>query len=126
MKTEKSYNQIEVPGDLEAKLSKLIDRLDAEEKRSKRNVNLYRISGIAACVAVLLSIGFFYSPKNTPDNTLTANNHIVITDPETASIEAEKALILVATNFNKGMKQLDILTENLEKTHNILNKTFKN
>ena len=120
----KSEKLIEVPAYLETKLSNLIDRLAASEKRSKRNAHIFWISGIAASVAILFLIGFFYSHKNAPD-TLITSNHIIIDDPEIGSIEAQKALLLIAVNFNKGVEQLNLLSDNLQKTNDILNKTLK-
>lgn len=122
MKLDKLHEKINVPADLEAKLSNLIDSLDAKEKRSKRNI--FWISGIAASMVILFSIGFFYHSENTYDTPITTN-HIIIENPEEASIEAKKALMKVAVNFNKGMEQLNLLSDNLQKTNNILNKTLK-
>ncbi len=79
---------------------------------------------MAASMALLFSIGFFHQAENTIE-TPVATNHIIIEDPETASIEAQKALLLISANFNKGMKQLNMLSDNLEKTNEILNKTLK-
>ena len=122
MKPDNLYEKIDVPTDLEAKLSGLIDRLETAEKRSKKTV--FWISGIAASMVMLFSIGFLYNAENTFDAPVAAN-HIVIEDPETASIEAQKALLKIAVNFNKGMEQLNLLPENLQKTNEILNKTIK-
>lgn len=123
MKSDKLY-EIEAPVELEAKLSNLIDLLAEKEVRRKRNTRIFWIGGIAASVAILSSIGFFYNFEDTPD-TLTATRQIVIEDPEIASREAQKALLQISVNFNKGMKQLNLLSDNLEKTNNILNKTIK-
>jgi len=74
-------HEIEIPAGLETKLSDLIDQLAEKEIRAKRNTHISWISGIAASVAILCSIGFLYKTKSTFDTPI-ANNHIVIEDPE--------------------------------------------
>jgi len=119
---KKTHEKIDVPVDLEAKLSSLIDSLEAKEKRSKRN--LFWLSGIAASMVILFSIGLFHYSENTYETPI-ASNHIIIENPEEAIEEAKNALIKVAVNFNKGMEQLNLLSDNLQKTNYILNKTIK-
>jgi hypothetical protein len=46
-------------------------------------------------------------------------------DPEIACMEAQKALLLVSRNFNKGLNQLAMVSQELDKSNQILNKTFK-
>ena len=116
------FEKINIPVDLESKLSDLIDSLEAKEKRSKRTV--FWISGMVASMILLFSIGFFHNAETTFDTPI-ASNHIIIEDPEIASIEAQKALMKIAVNFNKGIEQLNLLSDNLQKTNEILNKTFK-
>jgi len=116
---KKTHEKIDVPVDLEAKLNNLIDSLEAKEKRSKRNI--FWISGMAASMIVLFSIGFFHHSENIYDTPI-ASNHIIIENPEEAIIEAKKALIKVAVNFNKGMEQLNLLSDNLQKINYILKK----
>ena len=105
--------EIETPAGLEAKLSDLIDRLAEKEKRAKRNTLVFRIGGIAASVVILLSIGLFYNSKGTSDtlDTPVAARRIVIEDPEIAIREAEKALLQISVNFNKGIEQLNKITK---------------
>jgi len=110
MKSDK-LDEIEIPVGLEGKLSDLIDRLAEKEKRMKRKMHISWICGIAASVLILFSIGFFYSTRNTLEPSI-ASNHIVIEDPEIASREIQKALLKVSENFNKGMEQLNLLSDN--------------
>jgi hypothetical protein len=95
--------------------------LAEKEKRAKRNAPVFWISGIAASVAILFSVCFFFNVESTLD-TPVATRHIVIEDPEIASREVQKALLQISANFNKGMEQLNLLSDNLEKINNILDK----
>lgn len=126
MKTNDLYEKIEVPANLENKLSNLIDQLEREEKQSKQKAKqrIVWLSGIAASVAILFSIGFLQTRQTAPNQKIAARI-IEIEDPELAYIEAQKALMKIAVNFNKGIEQLDLLSDNLKKTNNILNKTLK-
>ena len=55
--------------------------------------------------------------------TIMYKNNLAITDAE--YMQAEDAMRLLSSNFNKGMQQIDDMKENLEKTNKILNETFK-
>ncbi len=121
--SDKLY-EIETPAGLEAKLSDLIDRVAEKERHTKRVARIFWTGGIAASVAILFSIGFFRSTKNTFDTPM-ASRHIVVEDPEVASREVQKALLQISVNFNKGVEQLNLLSESLEKTNNILDKTIR-
>ena len=126
MKTDDFLNEIDVPAGLESKLETLIYRLDKEEKQSKRKAIQIRlwVGSIAASIVVLISIGLYiYSSDKT--KMFNASQTATITDPEVAYREAEKALILVSENFNKGLSQLAMVSDQIEKTNKTLDKTFK-
>ena len=126
MKTDELLNEINVLAGLESKLEILIDRLDKEEKQSKQKTRQIRLwaGSIAASIAVLISIGLYFNSSDKPkisDVSSTAN----VNDPETAYREAEKALVIVSQNFNKGLSQLAMFSDEMEKTNKTLDKTFK-
>lgn len=120
---------IEVPSHLEANLNSLIDKLAAEEtpKTSLRK-HLRLWSGVAASVAIILSVGIYVNNLSIEEESnkiasKATHNSLTITDAE--YIQAENAMRLLSYNFNKGMQQLDEMQENLDKTNRIFNETFK-
>lgn len=122
------HTPIEVPSHLEANLTSLIDKL-AEEEAPKTSIrkHLRLWSGVAASVAIILSVGFYVNNLSIEEGNKVANktthNGLTITDAE--YIQAEKAMRLLSYNFNKGMQQLDEMQVNLDKTNRIFNETFK-
>jgi hypothetical protein len=129
MKTEDElFEEVEIPVNLEARLENLIDDLAKAENLSKQKTKQVRlwVGSIAAGIALILSVGLYYlNPGTETDALVTATQPNEITDPEAACIEAQKALILVSRNFNKGLNQLAMVSEELDKSNQILNKTFK-
>lgn len=120
---------IETPSMLEQKLGNLIDELSQQEKaKNKPNkTRLWaRIGSIAAGLALLISVGIYMNKEKTtttPDNPNLANTEISEEDRQKMK-EAQDALLLLSSNFNKGVKQLASVSDNLDKTNDILNKTF--
>ena len=112
---------IAIPNGLEAKLEQLIDGLAEQETQTKRR-RLWVSFSAAASIALLLSMGTFFYTKQARDIQLTAQN---IENPELAYLEAQKALEKVSINFNKGMNQLAFVSEKIDKTNQILDKTLK-
>ena len=113
-------DEIAIPEGLEARLEQLIDRLSEQEMQTKRR-RLWGTFSAAASIALLLSIGILLLPKRSDNLQLTAQ----IENPEFAYREALKALEKVSVNFNKGMDQLAFVSEQMEKTNHILDKTLK-
>jgi hypothetical protein len=115
-------NEIEVPAHLEKKLNLLIDTWEEKEKIKKprlerRIINWQLISGIAASVCLILSIGLYpYLEQQKPVLTDTYSN------PQDAYEEAQKALLLVSNNLNKGVSQLESAQEDMNKVNEIINK----
>jgi hypothetical protein len=121
-------DKIEVPAGLESKLEVLIDNLDKKENQLKRKVKQIRLRtiSIAASVALFISAGLFFIHSNNEDQSpITAQTVDTITDPAMAYQEAKKALELVSRNFNKGINQLAMATNKIEKSNKTLNKTLK-
>jgi hypothetical protein len=126
MKTDDFLNAIDVPAGLESGLETLIDRLDKEERQSKRKARQIRlwVGSVAASIFVLISVGL-YIHSSDKTKMFNASQTATINDPEIAYRETERALILVSENFNKGLSQLAMVSDQMEKTNKTLDKTFK-
>ncbi|WP_321518888.1 hypothetical protein [uncultured Bacteroides sp.] len=114
-----SCNEIEVPPHLEQKLSTFIDSLEKKEKTIKphqeRKINWHWISGIAAGLFLILSIGLYtHIEQQEPVLTDTYSN------PKDAYKEAQKALLLVSINLNKGVSKLESAQKDMNKVNKIL------
>lgn len=128
-----SENTIDVPPTLEVKLENLIDGLANEQKKietkPKSRKLVIWIGSVAASVAILLSVGLYFKENQHETVILVQKENQIkdnkVTTSEEASIEeAQKALVLLAQNFNKGVNQINRVSENIEKTNKILDKTF--
>ena len=113
--------EIAIPDGLEARLEQLIDKLAEQELQTKRRRLWVSIFSVAASIALLLSVGMFFHTQQPNNSQLTAQN---MASPELAYVETLKALEKVSVNFNKGMDQLAFVSTEIEKTNQILNKTF--
>ena len=73
----------------------------------------------AWAASILLCIGFFQYdvPSYAPDRL-----HDTYTNPEDAAVAAEKALLLLSHNLNKGISQVNDAGQEIDKVNNILNK----
>lgn len=127
-------DQVEVPSSLESKLNNLIDELEEKEtkeikpQQSKRRLMTW-VGSAAASVAILISVGLYLN--NRPETVDTPLAHQQDGDQQQLSEEdkkavqeAEEALMLLSSKFNKGVKQMAVVSDNIEKTNEILNKTF--
>jgi len=117
---------IETPPLLEQKLNSLIDKLALEEsKKSESNKRRLwiRVGSIAAGLALLISAGIYFNKKQeiaNPDNPQLAQ----VTEEDKQKIkEAQDALVLLSSKFNKGVDQLALVSNGFDKTAGILNKT---
>ena len=72
-----------------------------------------------AVAAILLCIAFFQYDvsSHTPDRPRDT-----YTNPEEAAVAAEKALLLLSQNLNKGISQVNDAEQEIDKVNNILNK----
>lgn len=126
--------EVDIPSGLEFRLEKLIDELDSKDKiqASKPKLKVKRLIGwaisTAACIAILVSVAFYFNQK--PDTTAQSiagteqQTETLSTEDKEALKEAEDALILLSSKFNKGVDQLAMVSTNLDKTNELLNKTF--
>lgn len=126
-------NNIEIPSDLEPRLNNLIDDLSQKENktRSKSIKHLWMwVASAASCVAILLGTSIYYNKISNISQPNIANGQSreilkdSYTDPNEAQLQAEKALQLVANNLNKGMGQLALVSTNIDKTNEILDKSL--
>ena len=118
----------ELPFGWEERLGGLIDEWDVcEQKKTDRalkyarTIRLKWISGVAACILLLVSINLcmrlFSEPMVLCDTYAT---------PEEAYEEAEKALLMFSTNLNKGVAQIKVMHETTEKIQDNVNKQLRN
>lgn len=121
------YNadDIEVPLALEAKLTDLVDELASQEEKrtvpNKRNLWMWAGS-VAAGIAILIFAGIHFNNEQPSVNSTVAS--ISVEDQKKIE-EAEKALLLLSSNFNKGVDQLSIVSTSLDKTNETLNKALR-
>lgn len=122
---------------LGSKLDALITDLATQEEKTaisnrvpttnKKKYVLFWAVSAAACIAILFSIGFFIINKNDvqqPNVVAQTELKDTFSDPDEAYAEAEKALLLVSKNLNKGLDQLALAQENIHKSTEIVNKSL--
>lgn len=97
--------RIPIPEGLEERLSAKIDEWDA----ASRTVAIqtppkggWGVFALAASFILVCGIGLYFALAPTNKGTIDTYD-----DPEIASLEAQKALQLLATNLNKGMAQYE-------------------
>lgn len=131
---------VDVPLSLESKLNSLVDELAEKESKETVKVEIKPqtnrrmmwtwIGSAAAGVAILISAGLFFSKSTTtiPDEPVVAQHQSDQTEMSEADKqalkEAEEALILLSSKFNKGVNQLAVVSSNIDKTNELLNKAF--
>ena len=114
-----------LPEGLAGRLEAQIDSWAATEEKKTRSLrrrqSLYWLSGIAA--AALVCIGIF-----RPDTSFIHPKHELadtFTNPKEAAAVAQKALLLMSQNLNKGIDQAKEAQKEIDKVNNILNKHIK-
>lgn len=98
-------SNLPIPEGLESRLSTAIDTRAASEKQTIANRKKIRplswrsIASIAASLAVILSLGFYF------DKTTTSHQALMESDltPEETYEQTEKALMIFAEALNKGV-----------------------
>lgn len=106
------YTEIPMPENINKRLDLHIDNLARIEKHKKTNKIVYSIITVAA--VMLLMIGIFIKPAEEPQIADT------YTDPKEAAIAAEKALTFMSQQLNKGLKETEIIEQEINKINNIL------
>ena len=98
---------VEVPDGLQQRLEARIDTLDATRQMRHRHW-WRRVAGIAATVAILLSVGLYVHNQR---QTQTLLNQDTYTDPQAAYNETEQVLTQLANQLNKGGEGVDALKQ---------------
>lgn len=110
-----------LPEGLSRRLEQQIDAWAAAEENKTRTLprrrSLYWLSGAAA--VALLCIGIFQYDASSHSHNRLADTY---TNPQDAAVAAEKALLLLSQNLNKGISQVDNAQQEIDKVNNILNK----
>ena len=97
----------QVPDGLEQRLEARIDELDSAERVRHRHW-WRRVVGIAATVALLLSIGVYVHDKRQTQILLNQDTY---TDPQAAYDETELVLTQLANHLNKGNEGVGALKQ---------------
>ena len=115
----KELEQIPIPEGLEERLEKKIDEWEESEKSKYLLPSYLKVTAIAASVALIFGVGFYFLSHEEPVNLAEQDTY---QDPVNAQQEAEKALNLLAYNLNKGMGQLEKAKAISDRTEKTLNK----
>lgn len=102
---------VEVPDGLEQRLVKRIDAMQAAESLNRRQW-WRRVTGIAATVAILLTIGLFVHNQRQTQALLEQDTY---TDPQEAYNKTEQVLTLLSRELNKGDEGMQALKEMTQK-----------
>ena len=121
---DKQYQEIEVPVDLEARLSATIDRLAAEEsqvvaERPVRRIPLWKALAVAASVAIIITLSVSLPLHDRP--VYIADTFTNVKD---AYQETEEVLQYVSSLMNKGVNKVSETHKNIS-TINTVNKYIK-
>ena len=122
-----ALEKIPIPEGLEQRLSNKIDEWEQEEKKKAvtRRLPLPRVlryTAAAACVALVFGVGYHILSQEKYTNLAEQDTY---QDPVVAQQEAERALLLLAANLNKGMGQLEKAKVLSDKAENTLNERLK-
>lgn len=116
----KALEQIPIPEGLEERLSA---RIDEWERKEKKRTNLLpialRYAAVAASIVLVFGVGFHL--LNQGNNTNLAEQD-TYQNPVQAKQEAVRALNLLVTNLNKGMRHLEKVKALGDKTEQSLHK----
>lgn len=111
-----------IPKGLESRINSLIDEWDTHErqvqkvKKHTHTLRLQWIGSIAASLLILFSVGMYlykpYTPPTPQDTCAT---------PEEAYAQAQRALIMLSSNLNKGIEKVETVQETTEKIQENVN-----
>lgn len=117
-------DNIDVPPALETKLNTLIDHLAHEDEKQSytKRKPLWRwsISAVAG-IALLIVAGIHFIDKQ--ENVMPSYSELTTEDQRKIE-DAQKALLLLSSNFNKGISQVEVVSTTFDKTNNILDRTI--
>lgn len=116
----KALEQIPIPEGLEGRLSAKIDEWERKEKKRTNLLPIaLRYAAVAASIVLVFGVGFHL--LNQGNNTNLAEQD-TYQNPVQAKQEAVRALNLLATNLNKGMRHLEKVKALGDKTEQSLHK----
>lgn len=98
----------------------LVSDKDVESRKQKSKIFIF-VTAIAACITLFLYIGNVYQ-----NNNVDATVELIDTydDPQKAYIEAEKALLKVSVNYNKGLSILEQAQTEVNKSEELVLTNF--
>jgi hypothetical protein len=121
-------SHIRIPQGFSERLEQRIDRhikeTDAGNKNKSVQPGIKRLFiGIGSIAATLLLLAgiFFFREKSTVESYAITDT---FTDPQEAALVAERALMLVSLNLNKGLSPLEKVKESMDKTNKLLNENL--
>lgn len=120
----------EIPENLKNRLDSLIDKLEAKEANGIKHRYLVMrkwMTGAAACILIVFAGLLIHEYNSESNDQLVYRIEIrdTFSNPQEAYDEACKALSYFAYNFNKGANYFSKVSNGMEISNNVLNKTFK-
>ncbi len=120
---DRYYEQIEVPADLETRLSATIDALAAEEEEAAQPAMkmhgklrlVLRLASVAACVALIVTVAVTI-PYGKKESVVLADT---FTNVDDAYRETERVLLYVSQVMNKGIQKVDETSQSVSKANNL-------
>ncbi|MDR1919557.1 MAG: hypothetical protein LBQ65_07930 [Tannerellaceae bacterium] len=107
---------IPLPPGLGERLEKRIDQYAAQEKRRRLRRLYWPVSAAAIallCIGIFLQTGEQGHPADT------------YSDPAEAAMAAEKALVFMSAQLNKGLAQVTTAGQEFEKVNKVIDKHLK-
>jgi len=96
---------IEIPDDLNAKISDAIDRAERNELKTRR-ISWFSLSGLAAGLLVLISVYLFFLKDGSESLFAGKTMEDTYDDPIEAYEEVKRTLAYVSDKFNEGTSEL--------------------
>jgi len=115
---ESDQHEIVIPEGMEQRLNALVDQLEAEEEqqRYKRNKRInIRAIGLGIAAVFVAAAFMLLTPRQS-------GRVIEVDDPEEARIQTERALSMLATTLNKGVKGIEEAEKRTSQVMGVLNK----
>jgi hypothetical protein len=103
-------DRVDVPGDLEARLSNDIDCWNMVEKstlRRARVMSLRWIAGVAASLMLLFTLGTYLNNRPSTARPYANNLKETYDNPQDAAGETERALTKFSIAINKGLSKIN-------------------
>jgi len=101
----KEPGNVEIPDDLNVRISDAIDRAVRNEFKTRR-ISWYSLSGLAAGLLVLISVYLFFLKDGSESLFTDKTMEDTYDDPIEAYEEAKRTLAYVSNKFNEGTSEL--------------------